>query len=237
MKFYLGSHIAHWLWTYEHNFCVSRRRLYKRKTYGKALKKWFLDSGGFTELSLNGKWTISPGAYVKEIYRYQDEIGKLAFCAQQDWMCESEILEKTGKSLVDHQELTVENMVKLLSIDDSLPWIPVLQGITLDDYLRCWEKFHSRGIDLSSFSLVGLGSVCRRQHTSETENIIRRLHSEGLSIHAFGMKKNGIKNCFNILTSSDSMSWSLQARFKKPLPGCTHKKCNNCKRRNAYYDY
>jgi hypothetical protein len=35
------------------------------------------------------------------------------------------------------------------------------------DYLRCWNIYADAGIDLSTFPLVGVGSVCRRQNSDE----------------------------------------------------------------------
>jgi hypothetical protein len=84
------------------------------------------------------------------------------------------------------------------------------------------------GVDLPSLPLVGLGSVCRRQHTKMAEDLVRRLHGDGVSVHAFGFKLQGLRNAARYLASSDSMAWSLDARRSPPLPGCTHRRCNNC---------
>ena len=47
---------------------------------------WALDSGGFTELTQAGRWTISAREYVAATARYDQEIGKLGRAACQDWM-------------------------------------------------------------------------------------------------------------------------------------------------------
>ncbi|MFG2864697.1 hypothetical protein [Streptomyces sioyaensis] len=82
-------------------------------------------------------------------------------------MCEPQILAKTGQTVYDHQCRTVASYLNLMWHDDELPWMPVLQGWTLDDYLRCVDMYASMGVDLTLEPLVGLGSVCRRQSTKE----------------------------------------------------------------------
>lgn len=56
------------------------------------------------------------------------------------------------------------------------------------------------------------------------------LHGLGLRLHGFGIKKQGLELCADYLTSADSMAWSFDARRTYPLPGCTHKSCQNCLR-------
>jgi len=60
---------------------------------------------------------------------------------------------------------------------------------------------------------------------------LRVLASQGLRLHGFGFKQQGLANAANILASADSMAWSYAARRKPPMPGCTtHKNCANCMR-------
>jgi hypothetical protein len=47
-------------------------------------------------------------------------------------------------------------------------------------------------------------------------------------IHAFRVKTQGLAAYGHVLTSADSMAWSLDARRSDPLPGHTHKSCANC---------
>jgi hypothetical protein len=86
--FLLGTHQASWLWDdrVPVPLFVSRRRLTRYKRLYPATHPWALDSGGFTELSTYGRWTIGPREYVAEVARYQREIGNLLWAAPQDWM-------------------------------------------------------------------------------------------------------------------------------------------------------
>jgi len=59
----------------------------------------------------------------------------------------------------------VDNLICLRDLAPDLPIIPVLQGWTVADYLRCADLYDHRGINLAAEPLVGLGSVCRRPAT------------------------------------------------------------------------
>lgn len=225
MKFWLGTHQPQWL-AFERDLFVSRRRLTGRKTYPVAAGQWALDSGGFTELNLYGHWQTTEDEYVRDVLLFEREIGNLAWVAPQDWMCEPFVIEKTGGSVAVHQQMTVENFLRLRDRLGELV-IPVLQGWTRDDYQNCWGLYEEMGVDLAAEPLVGVGSICRRQNTETVEDIILSL--SGLNLHGFGVKKAGIAAYGDLLTSADSLAWSYTARRADPLPGCTkHINCANC---------
>ena len=207
---------------------VSRRRLMDRKTLPRATCDWSLDSGGFSELSLHGGWSITPKEYVAEVRRYREEIGRLLWMPTMDWMCEPHMTERTGLCVESHQRRTTESYLTLREMAPDLPWVPVLQGWEADDYLRHRQQYADVGVDLEALPLVGLGSVCRRQHTLEAERIVRSL--KGLKLHGFGVKLTGLERFSDALTSADSLAWSIHARNRKPmLPGCTHRSCSSCR--------
>jgi hypothetical protein len=205
------------------------------KSPPRALGPWALDSGGFTELSLYGDWQTTPAEYVAEVRRWRDEVGQLRWAAIQDWMCEPFILEKTGGCVASHQRRTVQSYLELSALAPELPWLPVVQGWGPADYLRHADQYGRVGVDLASLPAVGLGSVCRRQHTEGAEDIIRELHGRGIKPHAFGFKLSGLRRSARYLASADSMAWSFDARRSPPLPGCRHGEggrgsCANCLR-------
>ncbi len=230
MKFYLGTHkvAQHW-WEHRVPLFVSRRTLTGRKTLPEARSHWALDSGGFTELEKYGEWRTKPSEYIDDVDRFQREMGHLEWVAPMDWMCEPFMLKKTGLRLHDHQILTVRNFIRLRAYLGALV-VPVLQGWTLDDYLECWEMYDENGVDLEREPIVGLGSVCRRQGTSEAGLIVRSLASDGLRLHYFGAKVTGLDKFHDVLASADSLAWSYQARREHPMAGCHHKACSNCSR-------
>lgn len=228
MKFYLGTDRTGWIGKVEVPLFMSHRVLAPRKKLRPMVCDWALDSGGFTELSIHGEWRTTPDAYVEATYRYRDAMGRLDWASPQDWMCEPHMLDKTGKTVAEHQALTVANYLRLRELAPDLPFIPVLQGWTLDDYVACVDLYADAGVDLQECPTVGVGSVCRRQSSVEIEHIMRELHSLGLRCHGFGVKMSGLRRYGCYLQSSDSMAWSFNARWEDPLPGCTHRKCNHC---------
>jgi hypothetical protein len=228
VRFYLGTHIVSWLWLVNVPLFVSRRQLRKYKKLRRALGRWALDSGGFTELSMFGGWRTTPAEYVRDVLRFDSEIGGMDFASIQDWMCEPHILEKTGLSIVEHQTRTIDNYVELVSRTGNVQWLPVIQGWQIDDYLRHVDMYAARGIDLTAIPRVGVGSVCRRQSSNYATAIVSSLAALGLSLHGFGFKKTGLKNCQHILGSADSMAWSFAARHELPLDGHSHLNCANC---------
>jgi hypothetical protein len=231
VRFYLGTHmISQSWWDARVPLFVSRRRLTGRTTLPRAKAGWALDSGGFTELSMFGEWRTTEAEYVADVRRFV-RMGWLEWVAPMDWMCEPHMLEKTGLTVVEHQRRTVANFVRLRQQLGRLV-VPVLQGWTTDDYLRCWERYHQAGVDLEWENVVGLGTVCRRQNTAEAGVIVRRLAANllGRQLHGFGVKLTGLESFGDELGSADSMAWSYRARNAPPLPGCTHKACANCPR-------
>jgi len=232
MLFYLGTHHPNWLWSgqIEAPLFVSRRRLYRYKKFQPALNNWVLDSGGFSELNLHGAWTLPARDYAREVRRYAYEIGRMDWAAIQDWMCEPVVRKKTGKTVEEHQRLTVENFLELKSLEPTLPWAPVLQGWEEDDYFRHIDLYNRYGVNLHGERIVGVGSVCRRQHTQEISDIVGRLAKTGLRMHGFGVKTKGFDQYAEKLISADSLAWSYAARRREPLPECvgSHINCANC---------
>ena len=232
MIFYLGTHLPHWLAKpafADVPLFVSRRRLASARPKRAALGRWALDSGGFTELSMHGRWTITPAQYVDEVRAYSAVLGMPDWIAPQDWMCEAWILEKTGMTVEQHQRLTVDNYCELSALAPVLSIARVLQGWTEREYMHCVELYDRAGVDLRHAPVVGIGTICRRQGTSDAERIVRRVAREGIRLHAFGAKTTGLRRYADQLASADSMAWSFAARKMPALPGCTtHKNCANC---------
>lgn len=219
MEFYLGADV-HWLASAGVPLMVSHRRLRRRVTLPRAVAPWVCDSGGFTELSTYGAWTVSPVEYVAALRRYRDEIGRLRWAAPQDWMTEPWITAKTGLTVAEHQKRTTANLLELRALAPDLPIIPVLQGWELDDYRRHLDAYANAGIDLSAEPVVGLGTVCRRQATGEIGAIVWTLARSGMRLHGFGVKLDGLRQYGYLLISADSQAGSYGAR--KRVGRCPH---------------
>lgn len=204
----------------------------------------FLDSRGFSEIKQHGRFTFPPNEYAAFVARLKSEWGDLlAHASIMDWMCEPEMLTRTGLTVADHQQRTVQSYLDLREIAPALPWLPVLQGYSHDDYHRCADLYESRGVSLCSLPLVGIGSVCRRQGMLDAARIIKSLYVRGFTnLHGFGFKVTGLVSkgmkLAQYLKSSDSMAWSFRARKAWKTDRCRlcdgsepHKgACNNCLR-------
>jgi hypothetical protein len=244
---------------------VSDVRLRVYKTLPVAAAPWALDSGGFGELQHHGRWTVTPEEYVARVRRYRDEVGQLLWAAPQDSMCEPPIIYggqygpqrfvgtrqfidpdnrmSHEQLIVEHLRRTVANYLRLVELDPTLPWRPVVQGWRTSHYLLCADFYEEAGVDLATVPLVGVGSVCRRQNTSEAGEILAALHDRGLQrLHGFGFKLQGLEQHRHLLASADSLAWSDTARkhhrraIKQGLPhglmpGCapgSHHRAKNC---------
>jgi hypothetical protein len=227
--FWLGTHEVSWLARTRVPLFISRRRLARQQRVRPALARWALDSGGFTELSMNGRWSITPAQYAEEVERWRVEVGGLAWAAPMDWMCEASILAQTGLTVRHHQHKTVENFLLLRELIPEV--VPVLQGWTLDEYLEHVGLYEEAGVDLGSFQVVGVGSVCRRNAIEQIVLILGELAALGLPLHAFGVKGAALAVVRDVVVSADSMAWSYHARRNphKRTEKCEHPgTCANC---------
>ncbi|MGW4718236.1 deazapurine DNA modification protein DpdA family protein [Nocardia sp. NPDC004260] len=244
MRFFLGVHRPIWLESLGVPAFVSHQTLRRCRRLPKAIAPWALDSGSFTQLQRFGSWDRgpSPNEYADRVRLYNEEIGRLEFAAPADWMCEPAVLAGgtfhgvrfagTGLTVREHQHRTVQNFCEIRAAAPEIPIIPVIQGWTVDDYIRCLALYASAGVDLTSEATVGVGSLCRRQGTREVAEIIHNIVDAvpGIALHAFGVKSSGLALYGDQISSSDSMAWSMAARFAPPLPGCEHRRCVNCPR-------
>tara|TARA_Y100001936_G_scaffold210590_1_gene217485 strand:- start:816 stop:1577 length:762 start_codon:yes stop_codon:yes gene_type:complete len=232
MKFYLGIHQPSMIGKSDIPMFVSINRLWGRKKKFPIHGDLAIDSGGFSQLRLNGQWTKTPQEYLNALNNL-NQLGLFyEWAAPQDWMVEPFMLERTGLTIEDHQIRTVENYLELSESNPRI--IPVLQGWNIEDYFHCFELYESRGVDLRSEDIVGVGSVCRRQGQSDIEHIMRSLHSKGLKLHGFGVKTKGLERYSDCLTSVDSLAWSFEARYRPEnkcqlcINGSHRKNCANC---------
>ena len=226
--FWLGTHHASWLTKAAVPLFISNRTLARRKKLPEKAVPYAIDSGGFTELSLYGEWRTSPEEYIRLLRRYRDEIGPMEWAASQDYMCELEVLARTGATVKEHQALTIERYLQLRTLDADLPIIPVLQGWTAPSYQRHVDAYLAAGIDLAQEPLVGVGTICRRTNSVGISLLLGELTRQGLSLHAFGAKAAGLRLLPPPgVASSDSLAWSYGGLY---IPGCSagHKSESNC---------
>ena len=193
---------------------VSVNRLERRASPFVA-QDWILDSGAFSRIML-GRGHMSAGEYVGYIRKFGG-CGRLQAAVVQDYMCEPEVLAKTGKSVEDHQRMTLSSMFTLRGFDLPCPIMPVLQGWTVDDYRRavCALAPH-----VSSWAWVGVGSVCKRQGSPLVlAQILEAIHElrPKWRLHGFGVKVTALAEgrVYDRLYSVDSSAWSFDTYFRE----------------------
>lgn len=233
-EFYVGSGSLSWLATAGVPLFFAYPAVMKARKVPEALAPWALDSGGFNELVKNGGWSFTEEEYVEGV-RHLQTAGLLTFVCPMDWPCGPPALAATGKSVREHQELTVENWLRLAELAPDLPWAPVVQGWDLPDYHAHVEMYFDAGVNLSKFARVTVGSVAARQGDPVAGAVFRTLHAEhGLVMHGLGVKGAGLALYSEHLASADSRAWTLEARFKRERlcddPDATHSTCSSCQR-------
>lgn len=227
-RFYLGTHQLSWLTRTDVPLFVSAVR-FKKRTYPKARGRFGLDSGGFSVLRKYGRWTLTDQEHADDVRRIVERTGRPDFAAPRDMMCEPFMLQMTGGTVRSHQQATIESVLQLRRRAPEVPWLPVLQGWEVGEYLDHVEQYRAAGIDLLTEPVVGVGSVCRRQGADEGETVVRAVAERGIRVHAFGVKIDGLRRYRESVVSADSMAWSFAARRQRVrMEGCSHPVCNNC---------
>lgn len=226
------------------NRCCSLSRYVKRRRIRPASGPTLIDSGAFSMLKDHGRWIYTVEEFVGHMRRVVAALGPehVVAVAGMDMMCEDIVINggitKDGRfvgsrqhlglpadatlddCVREHQRITVANHVELSRLAPDLGFFPTIQGNTLAQYLRCVAMYRAAGVDLTALPLVGLGSVCRRQASSEIDLIVTTLHAMGIRLHGFGVKAEGVEAYGPLLESADSQAWSYAARRRVGL--CPH---------------
>lgn len=136
------------------------------------------------------------------------------------------LLEGTLRVLYAWQEELSKTMTPREIANTVFPCTPILQGWSSDDYLRSldlmqavWSRWEPW---LAPPTLIGLGSVCRRDLHHPTHGLYAILDSlegrlpKGAKLHLFGVKGAALKEVRNMdwIASADSMAWDSGARIK-----------------------
>jgi hypothetical protein len=194
---------------------VSVKRLMRRKRVGFPVRKWIMDSGAFTTIAQHGGYPHPVGDYARYIRDYATN-GCLMAAVAQDYMCEPQMLQRTGLTVADHQRLTIERYDQLRHEDVGGVYImPVLQGYGASDYIRHIADYGHR---LLPRAWIGVGSVCKRNSDPlAIAHVLLAIKSvrPDLRLHGFGLKITALASRIVqlLLFSADSMAWSFHARM------------------------
>jgi hypothetical protein len=213
MKFYVGTHMVNHL-KYLRYSMISVNRLINRKSDFEA-QHWIMDSAAFTRITTHGEHHPVE-FYADQIERWS-RCGMIDAAVTQDYMCEPFVLEKTGKTVSEHQDLTIIRYLELHRLIKTTYLMPVLQGFMPEDYIR---HLHQYGSLLGYGAWVGVGSVCKRNtDVAQIRRILGSIwsHRPDLKLHGFGLKETALADGYiqKCLFSSDSMAWSYAARKQR----------------------
>jgi hypothetical protein len=212
MKFYTGCHQPSDAKHLDLPF-ISRNRLRTRKSAFE-VGDWIMDSGAFTQILKHGGYTDGVEEYAAQIKRWSTN-GNLLAAVAQDYMCEAHMLKITGKTILEHQRLTIERYDALLACDTAgVHVMPVLQGYAPADYVRHIGMYGDR---LVPGMWVGVGSVCKRNgNPAAIVQVLQAIKYARpcLRLHGFGLKSTALSSphITGLLHSADSMAWSFAAR-------------------------
>lgn len=182
---------------------LSRTRLHA------LVEKVIVDSGGYSFFSRWGDYPFSLEKYLDLVYYIKDKY-PLFSVATLDYPCEPNI---NRDNLVSNQiriEKTVSNAIKCFQADKNLPWLPVIQGYALDEYLSCIDLYKEVGITSNYWAI---GSICSRKGKPlELRKIITSIKEQhpNAKLHAFGLGIPFLRDpqIFQAIYSSDSSAWN-----------------------------
>lgn len=193
--------------------CIHVERLANRlKPLG--CDELLLDSQAFMKLRIHGGYPDAPEAYAAKVTRIAGLVRKLT-AVTEDWMCEAFMLAITGKTVCEHQRLTIERYDAIrTALPAEIDLMPVLQGYRPREYVQHIRDYGAR---LNLGAWVGVGSVCKRNtDPSAIKAVLLAIKAErpDLRLHGFGVKLTALQSdqIRTLLHSADSMAWSYAAR-------------------------
>lgn len=239
MKFYVGVGQQSQIMWVKDRFMLSYQVVRRRKhAWGiPDHLEWIMDSGSFSELKKHGKYTFTPEEYFEKVLLWQPD-----YFVNMDWMCEPFQLDKTKKTAREHQQLSLDNQIKLYElwedswIKDRCELMGVIQGWIVPEYIRHIDQLKDHGMILP---YMGVGSVCRRGKEDHIRVVLRAVRKElpDTKLHGFGVKTTMLKKAatYDYLDSVDSQAWCYSGWKATPsyerllgTPCITHdyKKCH-----------
>lgn len=175
-----------------------------------------LDSAGFVAMALNNGFEWSPEQYVSGLcaaYPWR-RFSSMDMCVEQEVASDrNAVRERIAKTVALNRECRL--VAQDLGIDDRL--MPVIQGATADDYLRCFDAMSG---SIAEGKVIGVGSMCRRRTAGDDGivAIVDRLDRElprGVRLHLFGLKSDGAEAVAMLnarVASIDSQAYGVRAR-------------------------
>lgn len=175
-----------------------------------------LDSAGFVMMLLHSGYPWTPENYVHRLGSAFPwaRFSSLDLCVEPEIAHNrADVNERIAKTI--NLNKRCQRAAADLGIADRL--MPVIQGATPDDYLRCFDALEAT---IGAERVIGVGSMCRRK-TGGPDGIVaivdaldRRL-PKGIKLHLFGLKSDGAESVANLdhrIESIDSQAYGVRAR-------------------------
>jgi len=167
-----------------------------------------IDSGGFTAAKRWGRYPWTVEQYADFIHQESRDL-PLDFCAIMDYACEREVDRGIYPTNRERIEATISNEIACRCACRDLPWLPVLQGNTLEE--RALDLDIRARDGLLPLHYAGIGSICGRT-PSEAQAVIRFYGERlpGITYHAFGLHVQALDHdpTFWLIRSWDSYGWT-----------------------------
>lgn len=177
-----------------------------------------VDCGGFTAARRWGRYPWEPAQYA-EFARAVSRDLALDFVALMDYACERGVDRSTYETNIERIDATIANEIACRQADPALPWLPVLQGDTLEERRYDLDRRSELGMlpaardpQAEGWSVqAGIGSICGRGARAARE-VVRFYDGAlpGTKVHVFGAHVGVLDDdvAAGALASWDSYSWS-----------------------------
>lgn len=175
-----------------------------------------IDSAGFVAMAMHGGYFWTPESYIFDLctHRSIKRFSAMDLCVEQEVAKDRlEVDERIAKTI--HLNFACARHARTAGISDKL--MPVIQGATAEDYLRCFDRISSI---VQPGATIGVGSMCRRptkgpEGSNAVLEILDRELPKDVRLHLFGLKSDGAEAaCIfgNRIDSVDSQSYGIRAR-------------------------
>jgi hypothetical protein len=181
------------------------------------LPELWLDSAGFVAMEKYGWFPWTPEAYIFGLCAaYPWTRFSALDCCVEEEVAGSRFMVEERVSKTIALNYTCQRLADEAGIGDRL--MPIIQGDTVDDYLRCFEAIEPLAM---RHGLIGVGSMCRRKVGGPlgiveiVDALDRRLPKE-VKLHLFGLKSDGgeaVTTLGDRVYSIDSQAYGFRARM------------------------
>jgi hypothetical protein len=165
----------------------------------------FLDSGGFSLARENSEYPFSRTDYARVADRCQADL-----VATRDLPCEPQVDRTAHATNRDRIAWSVTEATTQFRERPDLPWVPVIQGYVVGEYLECVDLLESAKL-VRPF--MAIGSLCARRRVDRAWSVIQavRRRLPDVRLHGFGIDLRFVRDrrIRAALWSADTAAWKF----------------------------